>query len=79
MTRRATIETTVETPGIIAAALKPDNTTEMTTQVVDGTVVTSIERETTSGLRSTVDDYVVNLEVALDVVQYANQPTQPDT
>jgi len=47
-----------------------------------GTIVTRIDRETTSGLRSTVDDYVANLEVAIDVmlqartVQHANRRTR---
>lgn len=67
MTRRATIRT--ETPDewrarIIAAALSPDNTEEMTTTVNGATVETTIERPTTGGLRTTVDDYVTNLTVA---------------
>lgn len=46
-----------------------------------GTVVTTVERETTGGLRTTVDDYVVNLAVARKVVQaakrHADDTTQP--
>ena len=48
----------------IAASVRPDNTAEMTTRVEGDAVVTSIERDNTSGLQSTVDDYVVNLRVA---------------
>jgi len=48
----------------VAAAVRPDNTAEMTTRVDGETVVTAIERDNTSGLQSTVDDYVVNLRVA---------------
>ena len=78
--RRATIRTTHEDPEVIAAALDPDNTTEMTTQVAvdnadDTQVVTAIERESTGGLRSTVDDYVVNLSVADRVAQTAKHTT----
>jgi len=62
--RTATIRTRHAHPGTVAAAVVPDNTSEMTTGVEDGAVVTEIERETTSGLRSTVDDYVVNVAVA---------------
>ncbi len=62
--RRATIRTEHDDPATVAAALVPDNTPEMTTIVDDSSVVTTIERETTSGLRSTVDDYVRNLQVA---------------
>lgn len=57
----------------VAAAVRPDNTAEMTTRAEDETVVTEIARESTSGLQSTVDDYVVNLRVA---AQLTNEPIQ---
>lgn len=91
--RRATIRTVHASPAVVAAALEPDNTPEMSTGVevgrtddagepdgtpsVDeaeggtaprGVVETEIRRETTAGLRSTVDDYVSNLQVAQRVV-----------
>jgi hypothetical protein len=47
----------------------------MTTTVEGDAVVTRIERETTGGLRSTVDDYVVNLDVATTVAQLGNDFT----
>ncbi|MDG5762022.1 KEOPS complex subunit Pcc1 [Natronococcus sp. A-GB1] len=87
MTRRATIRTTHDDPALIARAIAPDNTAEMETTVDDGegsdpssddAVVTRIERETTSGLQSTVDDYVVNLAVAIEVAQHAH-PTDTGT
>ena len=74
--RRATIRTDVPTPEVVADAVRPDNTPQMTTRVEDGSVVTTLERETTSGLRSTADDYVVNVTVAAEVVQ---RTTNPDT
>ncbi|MFB6070254.1 MAG: KEOPS complex subunit Pcc1 [Halanaeroarchaeum sp.] len=79
MTRTATIRTVVDDPDRIAASIRPDNTASMHTAVErdgdDAAVVTTIERETTGGLRSTVDDYVVNLAVATDVAQIADQRT----
>ncbi|ELZ07317.1 KEOPS complex subunit Pcc1 [Natrialba aegyptia] len=67
---RATIRTHHDDPELVARALRPDNTDEMETVVADETtVVTRIERETTGGLHSTVDDYAVNLEVAVDVAR----------
>lgn len=74
MTRRATIrtETNDARASVIAAALTPDNTEEMTTTARDGTIETTIERPTTGGLRTTVDDYVTNLTVA---VQLTNDTT----
>ncbi|MFB6153507.1 MAG: KEOPS complex subunit Pcc1 [Halodesulfurarchaeum sp.] len=73
--RRATISTPVEEPELVAASIRVDNTAEMETEVErngdDGRVITTIQRETTGGLHSTLDDYVVNLQVATTVVQHA--------
>ncbi|WP_049970442.1 KEOPS complex subunit Pcc1 [Haladaptatus cibarius] len=70
--RRATIRTELDDADVVSASLNPDNTPEMKTSVEDGTIVTHIERKTTGGLQSTVDDYVVNLSVAVQAVQIAN-------
>ncbi|MFC6717539.1 KEOPS complex subunit Pcc1 [Natrialbaceae archaeon GCM10025810] len=68
----ATIRTTQEVPTLVARAIRPDNTDEMETTVEGDRVVTRIERETTGGLHSNVDDYVVNLDVATAVAQRAD-------
>lgn len=69
--RRADIETVHADSAVataVARAVRPDNTDAMDT-VTDGDVVrTTIERDTTGGLGSSVDDYVVNLDVAQQVV-----------
>lgn len=65
---RATLRTAHADPGTVAAALEPDNTDEMRTRVEDGRVVTTVARDSPGGLRSTVDDYVVNLGVAERIV-----------
>ncbi|MFW5938274.1 MAG: KEOPS complex subunit Pcc1 [Halanaeroarchaeum sp.] len=79
-TRRVTVRTTHDRPALIADAVAPDNTDEMDTRVEDGTVVTTIERGTTGGLGSTVDDYVVNLDVASQVAQLiTDSDTNTDT
>lgn len=80
MTRTATIRTAVSDPETVASSLRPDNTDSMTTTVertAEGSkrVVTTIERDLTSGLRSTLDDYVVNCAVADEVVQLAERHT----
>lgn len=72
-TRRATIRTEHDRPELVAAALRPDNTAEMTTVVDDGAVVTTIERATTSSLRATVDDYAVSVDVADRTVRTARE------
>jgi hypothetical protein len=70
-THRARIETTHddhETARLLARALRPDNTAEMDTRVEGCRLVTTVERETTGGLQSTADDYVVNLQTGTDVL-----------
>ena len=66
--RQATVETTHDNSHIIAAALRPDNTAEMSTHVDGQVMTTTITRDSTSSLRSTVDDYVTNLTVAQQVI-----------
>ncbi|WP_339104059.1 KEOPS complex subunit Pcc1 [Haloterrigena salinisoli] len=86
MSRRATIRTSHDDPELVARALRPDNTDEMETIVeradgdteTEGAVVTQIERETTGGLHSNVDDYVVNLEVAIDVASSGRNSGEQD-
>jgi hypothetical protein len=54
----------------------------MTTRVEAATVTTEIDRDTTGGLQSTVDDYVVNLGVAeavLDAVDAVDAAAGDDT
>ena len=71
--RRATVRTEHGRPDLVAAALAPDNTDEMSTTVEGPTVVTTIERETTGGLRTTADDYVTNLQVAQRIIDTTTQ------
>ena len=75
----ATIRTRHDRPKAVAAAVRPDNTDEMTTRVaVDGdgrgVVETTISRDSTGGLRTTVDDYVTNLAVADRLTDHDTQP-----
>ena len=64
MKRTATVRTTHGDAEVVAAALRPDNTAEMSTRVDGDAVVTEIERDSTGGLRTTADDYLANLTVA---------------
>ncbi|WP_276272428.1 KEOPS complex subunit Pcc1 [Haloarcula litorea] len=78
--RRATLRTThgsADAAERVAAALRPDNTDEMTTRVDGDAVVTTVERESTGGLQSTVDDYVVNLRVAAQLAERHDESTKP--
>ncbi|AKU07242.1 MULTISPECIES: KEOPS complex subunit Pcc1 [Haloferax] len=69
MTRRSTLRTTHDDPGIVAGALEPDNTESMRTRVEGDELITTIERDSTGGLHATVDDYVVNVTVAETVIE----------
>lgn len=73
MTPSTRIESTVEDPETVAAALRPDNTADVSTTVEGGSVVTIIDRESTASLEATVDDYLLNLDVALSVAQTTKQ------
>ncbi len=73
--KRIEIRTTHDDPDLVARSVSPDNTPEMTTRIDDGRVVTTIDRESTGGLRTTADDYVVNLTVATRVAQLSDRQT----
>ena len=73
--KRATVRTRHSHPEVVAAALAPDNTDEMATQVDGDYVETVVERESATGLRSTVDDYVVNLTVAQRIADLTDTNT----
>ncbi|SMO71456.1 KEOPS complex subunit Pcc1 [Halorubrum cibi] len=72
-TRTAAVRTTHADAELVAAALAPDDTDSMAVSVDGDTIDCRIERPTTGGLRSTVDDYVVNLRVAERVIERANE------
>jgi hypothetical protein len=79
MTPEATLRTRHDRPSAVAAAVRPDNTDEMTTRVAvddggDRVVETTISRDSTGGLRTTVDDYVTNLAVADRLTDHDTQP-----
>jgi len=70
-TRTATVRTTHADADLVAAALAPDETDSMATRVDGDAIECAVERPTTGGLRSTVDDHVVNLRVADRLVERA--------
>ncbi|QSG12431.1 Subunit of KEOPS complex (Cgi121BUD32KAE1) [Halapricum desulfuricans] len=67
-TRTLVVRTTHDDAEAIAASVRPDNTDEMATTVEGRTIETELTRETTGGLHSTADDYVVNLHVAAQCI-----------
>ncbi|QZX99598.1 KEOPS complex subunit Pcc1 [Halobaculum rubrum] len=71
LARTGVVETThadAEAAATIAAAISPDNTDDIRTEADGATVATRIARDTTGGFLASVDDYLVNLDVADDVV-----------
>jgi hypothetical protein len=80
--RQVRIESTYgdeETAARIAGAIEPDNTPEIQTSVDGPTVVTDITRSTTGSLQATVDDYVVNLQVAAQLTNKHGDDRSSDT
>lgn len=80
--KHAVVRTAHDVPDRIAASLRPDNTTEMETTTTNDSVVTEIRRDETSGLQTTIDDYLVNLQVAAQInqeVQTENMTTTDNT
>lgn len=65
----ATVRVTVRHPSVVADAVRADDTEQLDTRVEDGTIVSTVRRPTVGGLRSTVDDLIVNLRVADTVAQ----------
>lgn len=81
LARTATVETThadADAAATIAVAISPDNTDDIRTEADGATVVTRVSRETTGGFLASVDDYLVNLDVADDVVA-TGRGTDSDT
>jgi hypothetical protein len=74
--KRIEIRTTHDDPELVARAVSPDNTPEIETRTDGRQVVTTIARESTGGLSTTADDYVVNLTVATQVAQLSDQITE---
>ena len=75
LSRTAQLATTHTDVELVAAALRPDNTASMTMAVDEEAEIlrTTITRETTGGMQSTVDDTIVNLTVADAVVTAVEQ------
>jgi len=67
--RRSARIVTEETAAAVARSVRPDNTADLTTRKEGTAVVTEVTRGTTGGLQSTVDDYVVNVAVAAQLLE----------
>lgn len=76
--RTAVVRTTHADADLVASALAPDDTDSMAVRVDGDAIDCRIERPTTGGLRSTVDDYVVNLRVADRVIERAREHRTAD-
>lgn len=73
----ATIKTTHDHPDVVAASVRPDHTPEMTTSVDGECVLTTIERESTGGLRANTTDYIANVRVADEIASLTTARANP--
>lgn len=79
VSRTATVRTTHAAADRVVDALAPDNTDSMAMRAEGDVVTCRIERSSTGGLRSTVDDYVVNLQVADALIERARAHRSTNT
>lgn len=77
-TIRVDLGASADDPDIVARAVAPDDTAQMTSRLDGPILETRIERASVGGLRSTVDDYVVNLRVATQVAGIASGTSDGD-
>ena len=68
---KARIEIRDEHADLAAIPLMPDNTESMRTVIVDQCAVTYIETERIGTLIASVDDYLLNVKLAQDMVNLA--------
>ncbi len=61
---RITVDTFHSDPARIARSIRPDHTEDVRTRIDGEHVVTTIEREAIGSAHATLDDYLVNLQVA---------------
>lgn len=66
---KATIRTTHPAPVVVAEALRPDNTDDISTTVVEDRIETTITRDAPGSVQATIDDYLVNLILAEETRQ----------
>ncbi|MFB6112201.1 MAG: KEOPS complex subunit Pcc1 [Halobacteriaceae archaeon] len=67
----ATVCTQVAQPESVMRAVQPDNTAEMQTRLEGDVVRMTVSRSSIGGLRSTLTDYIANLQVAATVARAA--------
>ena len=67
--KQAIVRTDHSNPERIATSMRPDNTAEMETMTTDDSVITAISRADVGGLQTSIDDYLVNLQVAEQIDQ----------
>lgn len=53
----------------VARSLKPDNLSNMTTEIGDGKAVITMETEKITSMIATVDDLLMNAKIAEDVIK----------
>jgi len=64
---RGTITTAHADPASVAGSLAPDNLSSMRTREEGGCVSTTVESSALRSVIASVDDYLMNLEIAEDV------------
>ncbi len=57
-----------ERPNLAVQSIAPDNTPSIKTKAAENCIIANIERNSIGSLRSTVDDLLINLHVAVKTI-----------
>ena len=68
-------------PGLVAQSIAPDNTSSIDTKISGNSIIATVQRDSLGSLRSTIDDLLVNLQVAVKTIEQTqnylqSHPTQ---
>ncbi len=64
-------------PILVAQSITPDNTPSIETKIEGNSVLATVQRDSIGSLRSTIDDLLVNLHVAVKIIEQTQNYLQP--
>ena len=56
-------------PSLAAQSIAPDNTSSIETKTAVNSILATVQRDSLGSLRSTIDDLLVNLHVAVKIIE----------
>ncbi len=56
-------------PSLVMHSIAPDNTPSIETKTEGNSIIATVQRDSLGSLRSTIDDLLVNLHVAVTIIE----------